>query len=407
LKDKQLDFDISPPSPGGSTGHGTSGAATADGCPAPIKGTYAQKRVLINGTLKDTLLDRNLADAVIYAGSYGVSIEHGVADALCRVLKDEPWPGSTRPPTVITEKCRWDSIPPDNGNPTRYIFVTHSLGSRIVFDVVLGLGGTKLRNDPVFTDEEIKQAKPALGRLFAHTSAIYMMANQLPLLGLANARITMTTLDPSAPLNFTYPGSFVLKAQPTIREWVIPAQAQNAPSVNAPPLPAKVPSPNAHQSEPATVAEGDQSGSRHSMQDSGFAPQVKGAQPNAGTAAIAKVLVPPMADPKRRDSLYDFALMRSAYSFDGSRAGALDIVAFSDPNDLLSYSLPKWYDNLPMEANVRVTNVTVNNAMRWFGIIEDPTKAHTGYMNNPDVWKAISSGALSASPALRDASGKK
>jgi hypothetical protein len=89
----------------------------------------------------------------------------------------------------------------------------------------------------------------------------------------------------------------------------------------------------------------------------------------------------------RSDPLFKLASLRSA------AAKPLDIVAFDDANDLLSYSLPNWYAGLAGLATVSVTNVYVRNAIRWFGLVENPAAAHTGYMTNDAVWKTIACGA--------------
>jgi len=65
------------------------------------------------------------------------------------------------------------------------------------------------------------------------------------------------------------------------------------------------------------------------------------------------------------------------------------IVAFTDPNDLLSYRLtPKHVGH----ANVQVTNVIVSNDWTYFGIVERPDIAHCGYAWNPVVLGTIVNG---------------
>ncbi len=65
------------------------------------------------------------------------------------------------------------------------------------------------------------------------------------------------------------------------------------------------------------------------------------------------------------------------------------IVAFTDPNDLLSYRLtPKHVGH----TNVQVTNVIVSNDWTYFGIVERPDTAHCGYAWNPVVLGTIVNG---------------
>lgn len=63
------------------------------------------------------------------------------------------------------------------------------------------------------------------------------------------------------------------------------------------------------------------------------------------------------------------------------------IIAFTDPNDLLSYRLT------PESAkNVEVTNVIVSNDNTYFGLLERPDTAHCGYIGNPAVLGTIAKG---------------
>lgn len=89
----------------------------------------------------------------------------------------------------------------------------------------------------------------------------------------------------------------------------------------------------------------------------------------------------------------------------------LFILAFSDPNDLLSYALPPGFADQYLDSRLcpRVVNATVNvaPAIRVFGMgaLADPIAAHTGYdddprviglmvhgIGNPNVAEAVASG---------------
>ena len=67
----------------------------------------------------------------------------------------------------------------------------------------------------------------------------------------------------------------------------------------------------------------------------------------------------------------------------------LTLVAFTDPNDLLSYTLQKEKYERP---GVAVHNVLVSNARTWFGAFENPIDAHVRYLANPDVGRLITCG---------------
>ncbi|MEJ1297046.1 MAG: hypothetical protein RPU64_00590 [Candidatus Sedimenticola sp. (ex Thyasira tokunagai)] len=69
----------------------------------------------------------------------------------------------------------------------------------------------------------------------------------------------------------------------------------------------------------------------------------------------------------------------------------LQVVAFSDPNDLLTYPISR---NLAQQhKNARFYNALINNnKYAYFGVV-NPLKAHVGYRTNGKVMDAIASGA--------------
>lgn len=90
-----------------------------------------------------------------------------------------------------------------------------------------------------------------------------------------------------------------------------------------------------------------------------------------------------------QDSLQRVLERRSARNVDAAGAAGiagLTLVAFTDPNDLLSYTLQKEKYERP---GVAVHNVLVSNARTWFGAFENPVDAHVRYLDNPDVGRLI------------------
>jgi hypothetical protein len=72
----------------------------------------------------------------------------------------------------------------------------------------------------------------------------------------------------------------------------------------------------------------------------------------------------------------------------------LDIVAFSDTDDILSWPIPAWYMGGQICApKLRIVNAYVHNTTRWFGLVANPGAAHSGYFTNPDVWNLMRCGA--------------
>jgi hypothetical protein len=71
------------------------------------------------------------------------------------------------------------------------------------------------------------------------------------------------------------------------------------------------------------------------------------------------------------------------------RLQRLAVVAFTDPNDVLSYRLlPARY----AAPDVAVADVLVSNARTWLGLLENPVAAHRGYLANPEVGVLIACG---------------
>jgi len=60
----------------------------------------------------------------------------------------------------------------------------------------------------------------------------------------------------------------------------------------------------------------------------------------------------------------------------------VQVVAWSDPSDVITYRVPKI-------GNVEVVNLYVKNSTRWFGLFESPTKAHGDYAKNIDVLRVM------------------
>jgi len=319
LKNKQLAYDLSDPTKKSGPADTLRRGDDIRDCIDVVGGQYDQPRVPINKALKDGLLDRNLADAVIYVGSYGPKIERETADALCRIFQGD-WADVRHAPDGKPVRCTWPAVP--TLPYTNVLFVTHSLGSRIVYDTMLELSNTRMRPDSeVLKPDVIAAAEPTIKRVMDNATSMYMMANQLPLLGLASAKPTQSSADDPVRLLEIFESSRIEGVQ------------------------------------------FDRSGQNSALS-------------RASESTLA-----------RSDPLFKLASLR------GPAAKPLDIVAFNDANDLLSYSVPNWYAGLAGFATVNVTNVYVRNATRWFWLVENPSAAHTGYMSNDNAWRTIACGA--------------
>lgn len=89
------------------------------------------------------------------------------------------------------------------------------------------------------------------------------------------------------------------------------------------------------------------------------------------------------------DSLQRLLLRRRGPSPQAAGVARLTVVAYTDPNDLLSYTLER---ERYARKDVEVFNVRVSNAPTWFGAFARPDVAHLRYLENPDVAGLISCG---------------
>ncbi|NVD69212.1 hypothetical protein HUX88_01400 [Duganella sp. BJB1802] len=77
----------------------------------------------------------------------------------------------------------------------------------------------------------------------------------------------------------------------------------------------------------------------------------------------------------------------------------LTLVAFTDPNDLLSYTLPA--DRYAGEGVV-VYNILASNAPTYFGLLERPDYAHLNYLTNAGVGRLITCGLPASALCKRE-----
>lgn len=110
------------------------------------------------------------------------------------------------------------------------------------------------------------------------------------------------------------------------------------------------------------------------------------ADQSIGEAGRAIVPVP-------ADSLQLLLQKRAAGKRRPGPGPALTLVALTDPNDLLSYTLPaERYES----GDVKVYNILVSNAPTYLGLLERPDHAHLRYLENPDVGRLIACGQPSS-----------
>lgn len=219
------------------------------------------KRAHYNGLLKDSLLNDCLSDAMIYQGQSHAMIKRSVVAAVAKVLSD--------------------SEQQANGEPGPLIVVAESLGSKILFDALTDM----------LQPESPAQMRELAQRAAHRMAIVFMVGNQLPILGLAEQQV-----------------------DPALAQQMAPDSLQRFLTLRR-------------------------------MQQQG---------------------------PKKSEGLSKLA-----------------IVAFTDPNDLLSYRLlPSRY----AAPDVLIADVLVSNSSTWLGLLEDPFAAHLDYLKNKDVGGIIACG---------------
>jgi len=112
------------------------------------------------------------------------------------------------------------------------------------------------------------------------------------------------------------------------------------------------------------------------------------ADQQTGAAALA---------PAAPDSLQRLLQKRPAATAAADKR--LTLVAFTDPNDLLSYTLQS---EKYARQGVTVYNILVSNASTYLGLLERPDYAHLNYLTNPDVGRLIACGLPSSAHCKRE-----
>jgi len=98
-------------------------------------------------------------------------------------------------------------------------------------------------------------------------------------------------------------------------------------------------------------------------------------------------------DTKAFLDLKNWADQRAIFMKNAGSSGTqplVQIVAWSDPNDILTWYLGEDFQRWQANDNgVRVVNRLVKNAPRWFGALEGPTSAHDYYDKNREVIREL------------------
>jgi hypothetical protein len=237
----------------------------------PVAATpYPYKRARFNQGTKDSLINDCLADAMIYQGKSRIDINERMQAAILQAVDTT----GGRPVTAG---------PPGPPSAIPVMVVSDSVGSKITFDAIYKL-----------TTGSGKGRQNAGMALFNRTALVFMRANQMPILALADKRLD---------------GTLSLEAD-----------------------------------------------------DAGF----------------------PM------DPIQALIRRRNAEPGESRIRSVPTVVAFSDPNDLLSYALAR--SPLAAGADYPIVDVIVSNAPSYAGLFELPNKAHQDYAKTAAVRRLIACG---------------
>jgi len=133
-------------------------------------GEYSYRRASINKTLKFFIND-TVPDLVMYYGNFRQPIQMSIAQAMCWMVSAE-WETLPDKTTVFCDKDNPRFL---ENIDDEYVFITHSLGSRITSDALQFLSEIVGKGEHSQKSEDILQNKEF---------TIIMLSNQLPLLQL-------------------------------------------------------------------------------------------------------------------------------------------------------------------------------------------------------------------------------
>jgi hypothetical protein len=111
----------------------------------------------------------------------------------------------------------------------------------------------------------------------------------------------------------------------------------------------------------------------------------------SGTATSDTIWAPPERPTRRSNTRDVFDLFSRARGQVLPTTGPMTVVAFSDPNDLLSYRIVPGHLSEDLK-EFRVVNVIVSNDTTYFDYVERPDTAHCGYSWNPHVFGMMAKG---------------
>lgn len=265
---------------------------------------YPYERTAWNGAGKSGLLDDCLADALIYQGRARGDISKQLQRAILVAVTPETQ-ALTEEVAIGNAAMRHDDL----------VLITSSLGSKMFFDAIIELlKGTMAQ-------------KAAAESTFKRITQVFMAANQIPILSLADQPLTSSGTEPAKL-------SMLVPAKPVI--------------IEGQPVDIKARNPTEH------VYSQDALGTLYEEYGKEMAVN-------------------------RREGILKFNMSNEVI-----KPGAL-VIALSDPNDLLSYTLT----DSTYKTKYPVIDVIVSNGYSYMGKAENPALAHLGYLDTENFLDVI------------------
>ncbi len=147
----------------------------------------AALRQSANFELKDNVITYGISDAAMYLGPAGEYIRQGASAALCVAIQDsseDNFAQLGRTESGLRVITAQDACSRTGGTPGAFAIISESLGSRVVFDVL---------RDARSTPED-----GLLGSLTAQRPELFMLANQIPLIGIGRLAPRNGTTPPAS-----------------------------------------------------------------------------------------------------------------------------------------------------------------------------------------------------------------
>ncbi len=175
----------------------------------------ADGRSWINGWLKDDVMVNGFADAMLVLSPVGDVLRDDVTQAMCTIASDALRDTGFKMPEAAT---RCDLIGQDLSQEarqgaalalakTKFVTITHSLGSFLVLDTQQQYARTKVRSETKANHETADERRDLLLFQLTDQSSVFMMANQVGLLQLARLKAGCFSegIEPDCPNRFLPP----------------------------------------------------------------------------------------------------------------------------------------------------------------------------------------------------------